>query len=353
LAWLPFNETEKFLNHISQFSYRTAVRDLSANPLTQAEKSTLNTLYDRSKSITNQLQDVQNKVLAKNLRWMDVEIALATQKNSLNNSIVDGFRSVDKEVKTNTEMNWGPSMMSLVHKKNLSMLSGEVQTPEQIKHKAAQFLGTKDEGSLQVTENGKGTEANTYTVTYKQPKHADITQLDLTKNGGDVIFYIAPHAAGQKVLDEAGAKEAAIEFLDGHGYKQMKAVNYDEYQNVATLIFAKMQDEVIVYPEKLTVKVTLDDGSVVGFQAADYLLEHKTHTWAPPKINLEQAKKELDPKFAIKSNALALIKNEINEDVLCYEIIGKTNGNNYKIFINAQTGYEENIELIRSQATQI
>jgi spore germination protein len=351
LAWLPFNETEKFLNHISQFSYRTAVRDLSANPLTQAEKGTLNTLYDRSKSITNQLQDVQNKVLAKNLRWMDVETALATQKNSLDNSIVDGFRSVDKEVTTNTEMNWGPSMMGLVHKKNLSMLSGEVQTPEQIKHKAAQFLGTKDEGSLQVTENGKGTEANTYTVTFKKPNHSDITQLDLTKKGGDVIFYIAPHAASQKVLDEAGAMEAAMEFLDVHGYKQMKAVNHDVFQNVATIIFAKMQDKVIVYPEKLTVKVALDDGSVVGFQAADYLLEHKTYKWATPKISLEQAKKELDPKFAIKSSALALIKNEINEDVLCYEIIGKTNGNNYKIYINAQTGYEEHIELIRSQAT--
>jgi spore germination protein len=130
----------------------------------------------------------------------------------------------------------------------------------------------------------------------------------------------------------------------------MMAVNYDEFQNAATIIFAKMQDNVIVYPEKLTVKVALDDGSVVGFQAADYLMEHKTHKWASPKINLEQAKKELDPKFAIKSSALALIKNEMNEDVLCYEIIGKTNGNNYKIYINTQSGYEEKIELIRTQA---
>lgn len=347
LALLPFNETEQFLNRISQFSYQTAVRDLKTNPLTPAEKKTLVTLYDRSKSITNQLQGVQDKVLAKSLRWMDAEIALSTQKNSLDNSIIDGFTTVDKEVKTNTEMDWGPTMMGVFQKKNFNMLSGEALTPEQAKHKAAQFLGIKDEAALQVTENGKGTDANSYSVTLKQSKTNDSAHIDLTKKGGDVIFYIMSHEAKSKVIDVAGAKEAAAEFLNVHGYAQMKAVSYDEDQNIATLVYAKMQDNVIVYPEKLTVRVALDDGSVVGFQAAEYIMEHKKHKWAPPKLSLEQAKKELDPKFILKSHALALIKNEVNEEVLCYELTGKTNGNNYKIYINAQTGYEENIKLMR------
>jgi spore germination protein len=129
----------------------------------------------------------------------------------------------------------------------------------------------------------------------------------------------------------------------------MKAVNYDEYQNVANIIFARIQDKVTIYPEKLTVKVALNDGEIVGFQAADYILEHKVHKWNKPKLNLEQAKKELDPKFKLTSELLALIKNDSNEEVLCYEFIGKINGNSYKIYINAQNGYEENIEVLRSQ----
>jgi spore germination protein len=332
LTWLPFNETEKFLNHISQFSYNTAVRDLNTNPLTPAEKNTLNTLYKHSSDITKQLQGVQNKVLAKNLRWMDAEIALATQKSSLDNSIVDGFRTVDHDVKTNTDMDWGPTMMGLINPTNLSMLSGETFTPEQIKHKAAQFLGTKDESAMQVTENGKGTDANSYSVTLIQPNQTDITQIDFTKKGGNVIFYMEPHAAKSKVLDVAGAKEAALEFLNAHGYKKMKAVNYDEYQNIANLTFAKVQDKVIIYPEKLTVKVALDNGNVVGLQAADYIMEEqKTHKWPPPKINLALARKELSPKFKIQSHSLAVIKNDINKEVLCYEIIGKVNGNSYRV----------------------
>jgi spore germination protein len=354
LAMLPFNDTEEFLNHISQFSYQTAVRDLKTKPLTPAERNTLVTLYDRSKSITNQLQGVQDKVLAKNLRWMDAEIALSTQKNSLDNSIIDGFTSVDKEVKTNTEMDWGPTMMGVFQKKDFNILSGVALTPEQAKHKAAQFLGTKDEASLQVTENGKGTKANSYSVTLKQTKTEDgNTHVDLTKKGGEVIFYLKSHEAKSKVIDAAGAKEAAVDFLEMHGYKQMKAVNYDEYQNIATLVYAKLQDNVIVYPEKLTVRVALDDASVIGLEASEYIMEHKKHKWAAPKLNLAQAKKELDPKFTIKSHALALIKNEVNEEVLCYEITGKTNGNSYKIYINAQTGYEEEIKLMKPDAKRV
>jgi spore germination protein len=346
LALLPFNETEKFLNHISQFSYRTAVRDLGEKPITQAEKSTLMTLYERSKSINDQLLGVQNKVLAKNLRWMDVETALATQRNIGDNSIVDGFRSVDRQVSGSQEMDWGPSMAGLIHKKKLHMLSGKNLTAEEIKLKAAQFLGFKDGSSLQVVENGAGTEANTYSVT--QQNQADGFQMDLTKKDGHVIYFMAPHPSGGKILDAAGARESAMEFLNQHGYQQMRAINYDEYQNVASIIFARVQNNVILYPEKVTVQVALSNGEIVGFQAEDYLLEHKTRKLNAPKITQEQAKRELDSKFKLNSHSLVLIKNDLNEDVLCHQFIGRVNGNSYRIYINADTGFEENVEVIRS-----
>jgi spore germination protein len=311
------------------------------------------TLYERSKSIRDQLQGVQNKVIAKNLRWMDVEVALATQKNSLDNSIVDGFRSVDNQVSGSKELDWGPSMAGLIHKNKLNMLSGNTLTAEQIKHKAAQFLGLKDISSMQVVENGIGTEANTYSVALKQNNRSDGMQMDLTKKGGYVIYFMAPHESGGKILDPAGAREAAAEFLNQHGYQQMRAINYDEYQNVASIIFARVQNNVILYPEKVTVKVALSNGEIVGFQAADYILEHKERKLNSPKLTQDQAKKELDPKFKLKSHSLVLIKNELNEDVLCHQFVGRVNGNSYRIYINAETGFEENIEVIRPQAAQI
>jgi spore germination protein len=353
LTLLPFNETKQFLNNISQFSYRTAVRDLSTKPITQSEMSTLNTLFERSKSIRDQLQGVQNKVLAKNLRWMDVEVAIASQKNNQDNAIVDGFRTVDKKVGESTEMNWGPSMMGVVQKRKLTMLSGNDQSPDQIKQKAAQFLRLKNSSGLLVAENGAGTDHSSYSVAAHLPNHPEGVHLDLAKKGGEVLYYSAPRTIPNKVIDMAAARQAASEFLEQHGYKQMKAVSYDESHNEASIEFARQQNTVIIYPEKLTVRVAMNNGEITGLQALDYVYEHKDRKWNAPTITVDQAKKELNSKFQLSSNALALIKNDMDEEVLCHQLIGRINGNTYKIMVNANTGFEESIEVLRPQAAQV
>ena len=58
-----------------------AVRDLSKSPLTDKEYKTLNALYDQSGEIQNEMRQVQHLVIDNNLRWMDVELALAQKKS--------------------------------------------------------------------------------------------------------------------------------------------------------------------------------------------------------------------------------------------------------------------------------
>ena len=38
-----------------------------------------------------------------NLRWMDVELALATGKEHADNTIIDGFKTVEKQLKDTTK----------------------------------------------------------------------------------------------------------------------------------------------------------------------------------------------------------------------------------------------------------
>lgn len=97
LTLLPFNKTEDFLAKMSNFSYRAAVRDLSKQPLTDDELKTLNTLYEHATQISKDLREVQSTVMAKNLRWMDVELALASEKEPQDNAIIDGFATMDKK----------------------------------------------------------------------------------------------------------------------------------------------------------------------------------------------------------------------------------------------------------------
>ena len=64
--------------------------------LTDKEYGTLQKLYGQSANIQDGLRQVQYLVLKNNLHWMDVQTALANGKQSSDNTIIDGFKTVDK-----------------------------------------------------------------------------------------------------------------------------------------------------------------------------------------------------------------------------------------------------------------
>jgi spore germination protein len=349
LTLLPFDKTEELLANISNFAYQTAVRDLSKRPLNQDELKTLSALYEHSKEINKQLRDTQDKVIKNNLRWMDVEMALATQKEPHDNTIIDGFQTVNKKVTEYNDLNFGPLAVSALQTRNISMLGGQEVSAEDIKQKAAQFLNM-DPSGLTVVENGANTEYHTYSVHGPKPNTHDGIHMDYTKKGGELLWYSASRNASEKKIDMRRARDIANEFLDNHGYKNMTMTSYEEHDNVADMLFAPNTDNVINYLEKVSVQVALDNGEVTGLQATDYVLSHKEgRQIKKPAISSEEARKALHPNFEVTNETLALVRNDLNEEVLCYEYTGKANGSDYRIYINAETGNQEKIDNLQQE----
>src|SRR5699024_12782715 len=98
-----YNHTEVLLANIGEFTYRTAVRDLDKEPLSDKEIETFENLYDQSDEIKDELRQGQHTVLDDNLRWMDVQLALATQDEPADNTIMDGFKTWENTVDEFTE----------------------------------------------------------------------------------------------------------------------------------------------------------------------------------------------------------------------------------------------------------
>ncbi|HUC92368.1 MAG TPA: germination protein YpeB [Paenibacillus sp.] len=346
LTLLPFSTTEEFLSKIANFSYRTSVRDLTKQPLTDKEYATLKTLYKNSQEISADLRKMQAKVLQDNLRWMDVELALASERTPSDNTIIDGFKTMEKKVSEYPELDWGPSVSALYEKRTPRMLTGDKLEPQEIARKTAKFLGLRDSGAVKVTENAKGTEYESYSATVAAGNGRNI-QMDFTKQGGKLIWFMDPRDTGKsRNVSAREAEEEARRFLASRGYPDMEAISYDDADNSLNITYASVHGGVVVYPEKLTVKVALDNGQVVGLQAADFVYERHDRKLPKPRISEKEARKLLNPSFRTTGMRLSLIENELREEVLCYEFRGSINGGDYRIFVNADTGIEEKIERI-------
>ncbi|MBP3964444.1 germination protein YpeB [Paenibacillus lignilyticus] len=344
LTLLPFNKTEEFLSKIANFSYKTSVRDLTKQPLSPDEYKTLKTLYSDSEYISKSLFGVQDKVIANNLRWMDVEVALASEKSTLDNTIIDGFKTVDKKVAEYPEINWGPSVASMYQKRSIKMLGGKLATPEDIKKLAAKFLKLDNPNDIKVVENGKGTEYSSYSATYKGNKADNPIELDYSQKGAQLIWFENPRDIGKPIVSIGDARKKADEFLSRHGYPKMKAITYDRSDSMAVFTFVTNQNGVLIYPDKLTVKIALDNGDAVALQASDFVYEHHKRKLPKPKLMSADARAALNPDFKVQKEQMAIIDNDMGDEVLCYEFVGKINGGVYKIYINADSGIEESIE---------
>ena len=96
-----------------------------------------------------------------------------------------------------------------------------------------------------------------------------------------------------------------------------------------TVNLAYTQDNIIIYPDLIKVKVALDNGEVLGIEATNYYNSHKEkREIAKAKISKEDALKSVNPKLEISSVDMAIIPTEWSTENYCYEIKGRIKNKN-------------------------
>jgi spore germination protein len=349
LTLLPFNKTEEFLANVGEFSYRTAVRDLDNEPLSEEEYKTLESLYEKSGEIQQELRKVQHLVLENNLRWMDVQLALSTD-NQQDNTIIDGFKTVEKNVEAYSEADFGPTFTSMNTntEKSFQYLTGKEISEEEAKKVAKDFLGLEGQEEIRVNENGDGANYGFYSLEIEDPKAETEIYMDITKKGGYPIWVLRSRDVKERNISLNEAMENAVTYLKDHKFEDLEMYESAQYDNIGVFTFVSVKDNIRILPDAITIKVALDDGKVVGFTARAYLMAHHDRDLPDATLSLEEAKGKLNPGVDVMEDRLAVIKNDLDEEVLCYEFLGTIKNDTYRILINAETGYEEKVEKLNN-----
>jgi spore germination protein len=348
LTLLPFNKTEEFLSNIGDFSYRVAVRDLDDKPLTDKEYKSLETLYKQSADIQKELRKVQHLVIKNNLRWMDVEMALASGKENADNTIIDGFKTVEKNVTGYDEASFGSTTFVNSQKRdeNFKKLKGEQISKKDAVALLRKYSGIDKSKDAKVASSGKGSEFKFYSVSIGNGNTE--ASMDVTQKGGYPIWYINNREVKDSKISLNKAAEKATQFLKENKFEKLELFESVQYDKMGIFTYVTVLDGVRIYPDAIKIKVALDNGQIIGFAAEDYLRNNHDREIAEPGIALEDAKKETNTNLKVMEERLAVIVNDLNEEVLCYEFLGMLGNDTYRIFINANTGEEEKVEKLKN-----
>ncbi|MBH0229607.1 germination protein YpeB [Halobacillus yeomjeoni] len=345
LTLLPFNKTEEFLFDVGDFAYRTAVRDLEKKPLSEKEVEVLKTLHKQSGEIRNELRKVQNVVLKDNLRWMDVQLALATNDEVGDNTIINGFKTVEKSVDGYTQSTMEAGMGNRGPEKSFRYLKGDKVSEEEVKKIASNWLEKVDPSKLTITKSGKGADVPTYTASFQSGEKNGY--IDLTEKGGHPLTLMISRPLKDAEISLHEASNKAVKYLAGLEVEGLELIESNQYDKLGVFRFVYTKDGVRYYPDSIVVKVALDNGEVLGLSAREYYNYHNDRGLNDPEISEEEAKTKVNPQLKIQENYLAVIENDLKEQVLCYEFLTTMDNTTYRIFINASNGDEEKIETLK------
>lgn len=353
LAQLPISHvdtsaTEKFLTQAADYSYFIIQKHMEGQEITPEQREALKNIQLNTAAFNKELNNLSSSIIENNFL---VGMANAGRRNKgdeerSTNNLVTSLANIDKEVAKAPELIYdGPFADQMINRKPVG-LTGKNVDLEGAKKAAIEFLGKNKVRNIQAFEQGENMDdmrIPAYTFQVEDSNARDsVTYISVSRQGGKVLNLNNPRSAGEKTLTIEEGQQKALEFLESKGFKNMEP-NYNlRYDGTVLYNFVYTQNGVTIYPDLIKVKVALDNGEIVGFDAAAYYLNHQERNLNQVSLTEAEARKMVKTDFDIDSIRLALIPKGKNE-VQCYEFKGKYDGADYIVYINAETGQEEQI----------
>lgn len=354
LGQLPVSQpvlasTSKFLTQIGDLSLSLDNQNIRGKALSDDQYKTVERMYQYSTSLNKGLKDLQNDLGTGRMKWGE----LANKGTQLFNKT--SSNAAMKKIETiNTTFQDYPTLIYdgpfSDHMTNSEArgLTGEMVDIEEAKESVRKFLG--EDRVQDVTDAGKsdGGPIKTFSfhVTLKDAPKDQKINMGVTQKGGHILWMLYNRPVTESKLDMDKAKKAGRDFLKDKGYKNMEDTYYLTQDNVATINYAYRQNNVTIYPDLVKLKIALDTGEIVGIEAKTYFSNHTEREIPKPKISAEEAKKKINKKLQIQGSGLAMIPTNYKKELFCYEFKGRLNENDFIIYINAETGEEEDILMI-------
>ena len=356
LAMIPMESqelenTEKFLNQVSEYSYTLSRKNIDNIDLTGDELNNLKNLYSYSVDLSNVLNQLSEDLSSGRVTWKELKKdGNAIFAQQVSNISQDSFGALEENFHEYAGLIYDGAFSEHLTSTEKKGLVGDLIDEKTAKKKAQDFIGKDQIKEIKSFELSENTDIEAYAFGITTHENENIT-ISISKIGGHIIYMNSDKNVETQIISDEEAKSKAKEFLDSKGFANMKATYYINQGGISTINFAYEQkyddnQSVIMYADLIKVKIALDDGSILGIETTGYLNNHYNRTFVVPKISMEDAKTKLNTDIEITNQRLAMIPTEWNTEIFCYEFQGKIDEIEFLSYINVETGEEEDTLVI-------
>lgn len=338
------NKTAKFLNQVSEYSYSLSRKNIYKEELTQEDLDNLKTLHKYSVQLKQSLEDMQEKITIGELTWENIQKNEGTEYTRQVDNIDDtSFIDIDKNFNEFEGLIYDGAFSEHIQLQDKKGLPDQEITEDQAEQTVKEIL----ENNTQ-TINRKGKIEGDITVYQFEvtQENKETVNISISTQGGKLVLLNKNREVIEENITREEANQIGKNYLTKINYPNMQETYYQTQENIITINYVYKQNDILVYPDLIKVKIALDNGEILGVETTGYLNSHTERTDTTPAITKEQAKAKLNKNLNIQAENLTIIPTEWKTEILCYEFKGKIDETEFLVYINAQNGREENILVI-------
>ena len=351
LARLPIESqelqnTEKFLNQVSDYSYSLSRKNIYDEALTQEDLDNLTELHGYSVDLENMLNQLSEDLNQGRFKWDELTkkgtVAFAQQVDNISK---ESFSNLEENFHEYSGLIYDGAFSEHLTSSEPKGLTGEEISEEDAKQKAIDFIG--EDKCKEVTNMGLSENATIPVYDFSITNYEDNTiNISVSKKGGHIVNMNTNRDVSVEIISQEEANNKGKEFLSSKGFENMKETYYLKQEGIVTINYAATQDNVTLYSDLIKVKVALDNGEILGVETTGYLNNHTIRSFTKPKITVGEAKSKLNKNLQLESEGLAMIPTEWKTEIFCYEFKGKVDDREFLVYINVENGREEDILII-------
>lgn len=344
LGQLPVSGSElsgtyKFLSQVGDFCMVLSNRVAQGGTVSQEEADTLRELADYSHEIYIKVAEMQNAAAAGLLSFAEAADAAKAEAPALN----DGFHDMEEGFEDYPTLIYdGPFSDHIQQQQPKFLQDKSIVTQEQAAMQAAPWAGRALEAA---GESGGHLPCYQFV--------ADNFSMTVTKAGGCVSYFLDSRSIGEAALTLEEALEKGDQFLKDRQLTGFVQSYYSLNNGVLTINYAYQAQGVVFYPDLIKVGVAMDNGQVVAYDAAGFLMNHTDRKLPDVRLTVEDARSKLSPLLnSEKAPRLTLIPDAGLSETLCYEFVCTgEDGEQVLVYIGTESGVEEQILILLQDET--
>lgn len=340
------SKASKYLSQVSDYSYSLLKKTTQNEKLNDEEYATIAKLYKSSQELGSIMNAIYDDLNDGRIKWDELK-KVSDEKLSQSEEVttVSNIQKIGKNFQEYEGLIYDGAFSDHLLNMEPKSLSNNEVTKDQAKENIIKIFKEENIETLEELEDSNGT-IDLYNFKLKLKNESDVKNISMTKKDGKLYLMISDRKVEEEKISMEEAENKGLEFLKKIGIENVKENYYLKTENFAIINYAAMQNDVVLYPDLIKVKVALDTGEICSVEAQGYIFNHIKRNDITPRISIEKARNSINKNLNILSEGIAIIPTESKSEILTYEFKGKIDEREFLIYVNAKTGEEEKILLI-------